>query len=672
MRIIKTTHILFIALIIVVVFSPSLKNDFTWDDKYLVINNFYIRSWDYISDIFTNQLYQGGQMQSNYYRPAQLLSFVMDYSIWGLNPFGYHLTNLFLHVANSILVYLILIAISHQAPLALIAAMLFAISPAISGITYYISARSDLLMALFLFLSFLSFVKYMHNKKKILYVFSIVTFIISVLCKEMAIMLLMLLPLEIFRRNGKITRGLTILLPYVIILVFYVALRFTVLNFAEGHNMLIDFSYPASIPLWARILTMFKIIPKYLGILLFPYGLHMEWFIVPARKLFQVDVLFSFAVIIFLVAMLKRLSRVNKLVIFGALWFILSLLPVLNIYPISVFFGEGWLYVPSVGFFVILGIVFHDIISPKIGKKRAGFLAICCLLYYSFFTVSYGKVWKDSITLFENVLRYEKDSPFAHLTYNNLGMAHFDKKNAEESMEYCKKSIESNPKYADAFNNLGIVYADMAKPINAIVSFRKAISLKKDFISAYCNLAHVYSNIGLQDSAARFLIAALDKDPDSYEACSSLGYVFWEKQDIDKAVYFFRKARSIRAEFYEPYYCLGALYKTKNRFKDALREYEEASRRGLSDYKFYNEIAFLYIENSRFKEAEDALRHSLGLNRSQLEAYNNLGNLYAMLGHLELAIEEYKKALEIDPDNMYIRDNLKKAEQEWKNHTYQL
>ncbi len=80
MKIRKSTHILFIALIIVIVFSGSLKNNFSWDDKFLIINNPYVKSWDYIPTVFSTQLYAGSGMQSNFYRPLELLSFSVDYS----------------------------------------------------------------------------------------------------------------------------------------------------------------------------------------------------------------------------------------------------------------------------------------------------------------------------------------------------------------------------------------------------------------------------------------------------------------------------------------------------------------------------------------------------------------------------------------------------------------
>jgi tetratricopeptide (TPR) repeat protein len=666
MKITKATYILFIALTTLIIFLPSLKNDFAWDDKYLIIDNPYIKNWSYIPDIFSTQLYEGGGKGSNFYRPLQLLSFAIDYSVWGLNPFGYHLMSLILHISNSILIYLILVLISSSSSLAFLTAMLFGISPAISGITYYISARSDLLVAFFIFLSFLCFVTYIKKKKRIWHIVSIISFIAALLSKEIALILLMFLVLGFFNTGGKQKERIRMFLPYIIILITYIFLRSSILNFAKGSNPLIDASYVSSIPLYRRLLTDFKIIPRYLGLLLFPYGLHMEWFIEPARTILQIDVLFSIAIIILVIFFLKRLSRINNMALFGSLWFLLGLLPFLNIYPISVFFGEGWLYVPSVGFFIVLSIIFQDVVIPRTRKILANSLVVAVVLYYTFFTISYGRVWKDSISLLHNVLKYEQRSPFICLTHNNLAKAYYNNGDFGRSIEYCKKSIFANPRYAYPYNNLGLAYMATDNPIKAIASIRKAITLDRNYVLAYYNMAIAYNSIGLQDRAMRFLGEALRIDPAFYKGYCAAGYFFSEKGDIGRAIDFFRRAIELRMGSYEPHYYLGLLYIKKDRFKEALDEYNVALKLGFRDYKFYNELAFLYIKNNRFKEAEGALLYSMELNSSQSEVYNNLANLYSMLGYFDVAMRYYRRALDLDPDSLGIRGNIKRLKTEWK------
>jgi len=282
-------------------------------------------------------------------------------------------------------------------------------------------------MALFLFLSLWFFIRYRQKGKSMLYAVSIVSFALSLICKEMAMMLPLLLALEISRNPKEGKARFKILAPYIAVLVLYALLRITVFNFAKGTNPIIDLSFSATLPLWVRLLTDFKVIFLYLRILILPLGLHIERFVEPVRNVFQSGILLYIAGFIIIIVAVKKISDKNKLILFSSLWFLFALLPVLNIYPISVLFGEGWLYIPSIGFFIVLSAIFQDIIKPRLGKIFSWILISLFLVYYAFFTIAYGKTWKDSVSVFTNVLKYEKASPFIYLTYSNLGVAYSDK-----------------------------------------------------------------------------------------------------------------------------------------------------------------------------------------------------------------------------------------------------
>jgi len=482
----------------------------------------------------------------------------------------------------------------------------------------------------------------------------------------MAMMLPLLLALEIFRNPKEGKAQFKILVPYIAVLVSYVLLRMTVFNFAKGTNPIIDLSFSATLPLWVRLLTDFKVIFLYLRILILPLGLHIEWFVEPARSMFQSGILPYIAGFIVIILVVKKISDKNRLILFGSLWFLLALLPVLNIYPISVLFGEGWLYVPSIGFFIVSSVIFQDIIKPRLGKIFSGILIALFLVYYAFFTIAYGKVWKDSVSVFTNVLKYEKTSPFIYLTYNNLGRAYSDRGDIEKSIEYYKKSISLDPNYFEAYNNLGVSYVASGKIVKAIRSFKRAIRLRKDYMSSYSNLGHLYALIGFKNRAIEILKAAIKINPYYYKTYCNLGYIYADKGDTAKAEEFFKKASSLREEDYEPHYCLGTVYVKNKNYEKALNEFNKALKLGMHDPEIYNKLGFVYIGNSRFKDAEMAFIRSLTLNKDQFEPHNNLGNLYSAFGYFDLAIHEYREALRVEPGNVGIIDNMSKTKKEWK------
>ncbi len=660
-------HFLYIIIVVLVVFLPSLKNDFVWDDNYLIVDNPLIKDWRHLPELFSTHLYKGNDMHSNFYRPLQSISFMVDYHLWKMNPFGYHFTGLLLHIINAILVYLIVLSLSSLPVTALITGLLFGVAPAISGIVYYISARSDLLMGLSVFLSFLCLLRYQIKKRRIFYFFSVAFFLASLYCKEMSVgfffVILSWIAVSRIARAEKIK----LIVPYVVVLLFYVFLRVSLLNFSKGPNPLIDFGYPASVPFWHRIFTSVKLIPEYAGLLLFPYNLHMEWFIRPAESLLRPDIILSILFIASSAFLFVKASRTHRIVSFGATWFILTLLPVLNIYPISVFFGEGWLYVPSVGFFIIIAKFLTGPVRMKAGRKAMAASAVFLLIYYSFFTLSYGRVWKDSASVFENVLKYEQKNPFIYLTYNNLSMAYFDRHDLQKSASAAGKSIELKPDYEYPYNNLGVVHMTRGEFVNAIKCFKKAISLNREYLSAYQNLAYAYRDIGMTERAVFFLKNANKIDPYNPKIYCVLGEISLDKEDELRALEFFQKAKALNSGSHQPYYYLGSYYNKRGRFDDAIKEFERAEELGLRSFEFFNEMAFLYVKLKDFANAERAFRLSLNVNNEQPGVHNNLGNIYAMFGKFDEAISEYKQALLLDPSNAGIKENIIKTEEEKNN-----
>ena len=238
MRTTKTTCMLIIILVVLSVFIKSLENDFVWDDYDLVISNPYVKSFNWMPRVFTEQLYNSTGVVSNFYRPIQLVSYAVDYSVWKLNPYGYHLTNLLFHISNSILLYLILFLTGVSPPIGLFTSLLFGVAPMISGITFYIAARSDLLAVFFMFLSVLCLLRYAQVKKTAYYFISLLFFICSLLSKEMAIIFpfLLVLILAGLRARGR-SLSYKCLIPYFLVQSAYVAVRAIALNFT-GVNLL--------------------------------------------------------------------------------------------------------------------------------------------------------------------------------------------------------------------------------------------------------------------------------------------------------------------------------------------------------------------------------------------------------------------------------------------------
>src|SRR3989338_9083171 len=147
----KNHHLLsisFILIIAIAIYSNTLKNGFVHDDEFTIVNNTLIKNFSNISKLFTKEYFStSGEMS---YRPVVTFTYFLDYAIYGIKPWGYHLTNLLLHAMNGVILYIFLtLLITHHSSLITLISLLFITHPVLTEAVNAISFREDLLCFLF-------------------------------------------------------------------------------------------------------------------------------------------------------------------------------------------------------------------------------------------------------------------------------------------------------------------------------------------------------------------------------------------------------------------------------------------------------------------------------------------------------------------------------------------
>ena len=192
---IRSLKILLIIALPLIAFLNTLDNTFVYDDVFTITDNYFIRDWGNIPALFTDDYFKYSGEAT--YRPAVTFSYFIDYSLWHLNPAGFHLTNILLHAVNVVLVYLLVSAISRSRTTAFLTSTLFALHPILTEAVNGISYREDLLATTFFLGSALLFIQSAINQSKIrnyLYPLSLFSYLLALCSKEVAITL----PLIIF------------------------------------------------------------------------------------------------------------------------------------------------------------------------------------------------------------------------------------------------------------------------------------------------------------------------------------------------------------------------------------------------------------------------------------------------------------------------------------------
>lgn len=611
----------------------TLSSSFVWDDTALVEENFLIKDSRYIGRIFLSDLFNLRSEGSNFYRPLQSLSYMLDYHLWKLNPLGYHLTNIILQIMVAILVYEFILIILSNTAISLITALLFVVHPVHVEAVTYISGRADMLLGIFLLLSLILFIRGF-------YLFSLASFVCALLSKELALIFPFLLILYVsgfkFPVSQKNPPRFYAYLSFFLASVIYLFLRFNI------------FPHKTILPLFNRnSLFSFKAPFLYLKTLLLPFNLHMSRTVVFPASILEPQVFLSLLGLILLFFLVFKSSTKAgkfKMFSFALTWFFLFLFPHLGIFKINAYFAEHFCYLASIGIFLIMAIIFVSLI-----KKSKIFIALLLslVIFYSFLTVEYNFAWQDNEHLLKRILKLSQGS-FA--AYNNLGSIEEKRGNYSKAEEYYLKALNINPDFYRArLNLLRVIYLSGKEEV--------AISQLKDFIKdrpgsfwAWANLGSMYANRSQYPEAIEAYKQSLSINPSIPNHHYFLGLIYQEAGEFESAVKELNLAIGLDNKNYLYHTDLGLIYKNKGLYDLAVNEHMEALRLASQNPQVNINLGITYSLMGKVDQAERYLLAAVKLDNNYALAHYNLGIFYWQKKQFHQAKKEFETALRISPN----------------------
>jgi tetratricopeptide (TPR) repeat protein len=259
----------------------------------------------------------------------------------------------------------------------------------------------------------------------------------------------------------------------------------------------------------------------------------------------QPRVIFGVMISLGLLIYAFKKRRSNPLIFFSILWFFIALLPVSNLYPINAYMAEHWLYLPSVGYFLILANGLSLLHRSNRLRLVAFGLLVGIILFYSHLTIKQNNYWKDPIVFYQRTLRY---APGSFRLYHNLGKAYSEVGKNKEAINAYQQSVAINPRNAAAYNAMGSVYRVMGDMVNSIEFYKKAIAINPKFSDAYYNLGNAYISIGNKDEA----IALYEKAIEVGAGHAHLGFyynnlatIYALNGKIEEAIELYKKALKV-------------------------------------------------------------------------------------------------------------------------------
>ncbi len=490
---IESIHTLYIATFLFVItfitYANTLPNGLFFDDEDFIYKNVYVQNFS-VSKYFTQNLIAGASKISNYYRPLLLITYGVEYKLFGDAGFIYHFDNLLLHAAAGILLFFLLKKLTKNIFISFLTSTLFLIHPVQTEAVSYASGRSDPLAFVFILLTMLFYLKGTTKS----YVLSLIFFICAFLSRETAIITPALLLLIEFFQTRSIAKTLSrirLLLPIISIAIFYFILRLTVLNFQNTLNFY-QGQTAYSTHLYYRLLTFLSLLPTYMGFLFFPKTLNLEREATVITTFANPLVIISlFTVIVFFIFSLK-LQKKHPLFLFSFLWFFVTIAPTSGIIPINGILYEHFLYLPSIAIFLIVSyclfLVGMHIKSPAIQNVVAGVVIVSVMLLM-FRTIQRNFDWHDPITFYSQIIKLNPRSARVH---NNLAMAlSEDGRNTEAVKEY-RKAIKLSDVYPQTHFNLANSYISLNRIDDAEKEYQNTLRIDPSFVQAYMRLAMLY------------------------------------------------------------------------------------------------------------------------------------------------------------------------------------
>lgn len=399
---------IFIAIIILAVYANTLNHGFVWDDTDIIVTNPVIEKLSNIPQMFLTE--DRIETTSGYYRPITYISFALERAVWGLNPIGFNVVSLLLHIAASLLFYRVVAALFGSERLAFIAALFFSLHP-IAGetVNFHSGGRNTLLCAVF-FLAALFF----HLRHKMAP--AVLCFAVSIFSKEFGLLLpVILLAYDRFVKGSplRLRNYAWYLLP--------IACYFTLRSYAvEKANLLSSLNFSSA--LWNSP----YLVIRYLINMIWPFDL---------KVLYETGTNIYFAVSclaasITLVAVICHAFGKHREPALPMFWFLLFLLPVVDIIrlPAASLMADRYAYFSLMGFSIALALL---VCRVKKQYTIAVVLVICAV--FSIVVVKRNACWKDDFSFYSRMI---KDAPEMALGFHDLGIYYFKHDDQEKAAQY--------------------------------------------------------------------------------------------------------------------------------------------------------------------------------------------------------------------------------------------
>lgn len=685
-------------LVILIVCSFSyyniVDNDFIgWDDDKQITDNSYVKTlnWENIQHNLLKERYTF----------ISLTTFSILYHCWGENPVPFHTLSILIHLLNVTLAFYLARKLTKNNYSALFVALLFALHPMRVESVAWISELKDLLFTCFALSSFIFYIKYLKTElKPVFFMIAALFAFLSAFSKIQGL----IVPFSFFLFDIYYNRKLTfsyflekIVLFLAVFFIFklihsylfYIFSAIILLSFRKVKKILIGkekyvriigfmlgaiilfvgsyYIANSSTNLWSALPNKYHDFSSFERLFLAGFAL---WFYVfsffwptnfnavhpypqrltdgtfPQEYYFTAIALCFF--VLFSVYIIIKRKKILPVILFGWLFFLLNISLVLHVVPIEgrLVVADRYSYLAYFGLFIfIAGFIENMLLQREKLKKYFVILFSAILILFSAVTYSRSMVWKDTITLFTDVLKKNPKIPFAYL---NIGGAYLNNRSPNNALIYLNESVKQDSLDPAAYFNRALAFFMSGQPDAAISDFNKVIHLsttQTEKALVYTNMGEIYQKTGKDSLALEYYLKSIEMDSSIAASYNNRGLYYFKAKELIKAFRDFDKAISLDPDYADAWNNRGWALTAQGNFEEALKNFDRSLSINPNYAMALNNRGYLKYKTNDFQGALSDYNKALQLDTGLIEGYLNRGWVYSSSGNYKMAIEDYSVVL---------------------------
>ena len=677
---------LFLAIATLAAFWQVNYCSFVGDDKSYVTENTHIMNgitWEAVRWAFTS-------IYANFWHPLTMISLLLDFQLFGLNPHGYHLTNLSFHIASTLLLFSVLHRMTKAPWKSAFVAALFAVHPLNVESVAWVAERKNVLSTFFWMLAMVAYASYAARPRLKTYLATLALFATGLMAKPMLVtfpFVMLLLDYWPLQRLGPdrvasetragltkpvsidfktsnprrkppsrpaasdrnsaqpqhkygcrgIRRLLIEKVPFFALIPAFSLLAYI----AEGE--VVNTSFPWNIKVSNALVSYFI----YIGKMFWPSNLAVFY---PHPGLWPFWQTAGAALLLVVITgTIVLIAKECPYLIIGWMWFLGTLVPVIGIVQISGFGrADRFTYIPMIGLFVMVAWGVPELL--KGWRYRAEALVAASTLILSFLSiVTWTQVgyWRNDFTLYDHALEVTIHNWHIHAC---RGDAYAHAGNYDLAIKDYERAIEINPKDAvEAYRGRGMAYAKLGNYSQAIFDYNKIIEMRPKNAEAYNKRGMAYAGLDNYRQAILDYDRTIELIPGNADPYNNRGTAHYQLGDLRQAILDFDRAIEINPKHEAAYSNRGIVYASLGNNRKAISDYDKAIEiNPRNAVAFYNR-GLAYGKLGENRRAISDYDRATEINPKYADAYYDRGTTYFLLGNYGQALSDYDRAIQINP-----------------------